>query len=445
METSIITRASTKIYERLFANKLRNQGRIRSQMKAIYLVTGERLNSKIDLFYIEILKNSILVILVSIFLFLIVFIKAVMDKTNAIEVVRNDYGQYDKEINLLVEEDTYEDNIYIDVPAIIYTHSELNDIGKKVIEYIDDSILINNSSFDHITDNIYLPESTNYTGVYIQWEIDDYSLVSMDGTVHNENLNTQQLVNIKAHVMYETELVSKEYEVKICPKIYSEEELKSKEIKEYIEKILGNSPYEKIVYIPEEYEGVTIKNEEKHNSISLYIVILAGIVCVLLYFRQKEIINSKFKDRNKELLKNYPLFINKLVLLLGAGLTLRGAFLRMSNNKEDKGYLYDEMVFTVHEIEAGIPETAAYYNFGRRIGLPPYLKASTLLIQNVTMGSKGLLPLLEQEELVAFEQRKELAKRQGEEAGTKLLFPMIIQMLIVMLIIMIPALMNFNM
>ena len=45
----------------------------------------------------------------------------------------------------------------------------------------------------------------------------------------------------------------------------------------------------------------------------------------------------------------------------------------------------------------------------------------------------------------AFEERKNQAKRYGEEAGTKLLIPMIMILLVVMVIIMYPALVNFNM
>jgi hypothetical protein len=67
----------------------------------------------------------------------------------------------------------------------------------------------------------------------------------------------------------------------------------------------------------------------------------------------------------------------------------------------------------------------------------------TLLEQNVTKGSKGMVSLLEQEERNAMNERINLAKKRGEEAGTKLLGPMILLLLIVMLMIMIPAFLSF--
>jgi hypothetical protein len=44
----------------------------------------------------------------------------------------------------------------------------------------------------------------------------------------------------------------------------------------------------------------------------------------------------------------------------------------------------------------------------------------------------------------AFEERKKNAKRLGEEAGTKLLVPMMIMMAIVIMIVMVPAIMTMQ-
>ena len=69
--------------------------------------------------------------------------------------------------------------------------------------------------------------------------------------------------------------------------------------------------------------------------------------------------------------------------------------------------------------------------------------SDNLITQNVKKGTKGIMNLLEQEEQNALEERKNLAKKYGEEATTKLLGPMMILLLIIMLIIMIPAFMSF--
>ena len=88
-------------------------------------------------------------------------------------------------------------------------------------------------------------------------------------------------------------------------------------------------------------------------------------------------------------------------------------------------------------------EEQIYYQLGRRLGIPAYIKLMTLLEQNVVKGSRGLRDIFEQEEQAALEERKNLARKLGEEAGTKLLGPMVLLLVIVMLLIMVPAFMSF--
>ena len=59
-------------------------------------------------------------------------------------------------------------------------------------------------------------------------------------------------------------------------------------------------------------------------------------------------------------------------------------------------------------------------------------------------GTKGLAEILENEVNDAYEDRKALARKKGEEAGTKLLLPMGIMLVISMAIIIIPAFLSMG-
>ena len=141
-----------------------------------------------------------------------------------------------------------------------------------------------------------------------------------------------------------------------------------------------------------------------------------------------------------------------MTLLLGAGMTIRKAW-----NKIVKDYIrerdadshkeriaYEEMYETECYIESGMSELEAYEEFGRRCDCREYMKFASLLAQNLKKGSKDLTRLLENESEDAFEQRKNLARKKGEEASTKLLIPMIMMLCCVMAIVMVPALMSFK-
>ena len=72
----------------------------------------------------------------------------------------------------------------------------------------------------------------------------------------------------------------------------------------------------------------------------------------------------------------------------------------------------------------------------RESGLP---KFGMLLSQNLRKGTKGLTNLLQREAQEAFEERKNMAKKLGEEAGTKLMIPLFLMLAVVFVIVTVPA------
>lgn len=142
---------------------------------------------------------------------------------------------------------------------------------------------------------------------------------------------------------------------------------------------------------------------------------------------------------------DYPQMVSKLTLYLGAGMTIRKAWYQIAEDyeyqREEKGEreVYEEMIYTMHEIQGGASEGECYERFGERCALPVYKKFGAMLSQNLKKGTKGLAPLLRQEADNAFEERKSLAKRLGEEAGTKLLIPMFLMLAVVLVMIVVPA------
>ena len=95
-------------------------------------------------------------------------------------------------------------------------------------------------------------------------------------------------------------------------------------------------------------------------------------------------------------------------------------------------------------MKMGYSETEAYLEFGRRCGIHSYVKFAGLLEQNIKKGTKGLKEILNNEVTEAFEERKALARKRGDEAGTQLLIPMVIMLIISIVIIIVPAILSFN-
>jgi CO dehydrogenase/acetyl-CoA synthase alpha subunit len=105
--------------------------------------------------------------------------------------------------------------------------------------------------------------------------------------------------------------------------------------------------------------------------------------------------------------------------------------------------VYEEIVMICYELQSGKSETEAYDHLGRRCQVQAYMKLSALLSQNIRKGSNDLQQMLRREADNAFAERKNMARKLGEEAGTKLLLPMMMMLCIVMVLIMIPAYFSF--
>ena len=79
-----------------------------------------------------------------------------------------------------------------------------------------------------------------------------------------------------------------------------------------------------------------------------------------------------------------------------------------------------------------------------RCKVQSFRKLTALLLQNLKKGSSELVGLLHSEAVNAFEIRKSAARKLGEEAGTKMLFPMILSLGVVLVILIVPAWMSFQ-
>ena len=106
--------------------------------------------------------------------------------------------------------------------------------------------------------------------------------------------------------------------------------------------------------------------------------------------------------------------------------------------------MYEEVLKTCYEVQGGVGEERAYERFGERCGGIRYRKLGHMLAQNLRKGTNGLVGLLEKEAEDAFEERKSMARKYGEEAGTKLMFPMLVMLGVIMVILLVPAISSFQ-
>ena len=203
--------------------------------------------------------------------------------------------------------------------------------------------------------------------------------------------------------------------------------------------------------LPQSVDGVSLKWSEPKQHLVVKVLFFEIIIVVLLYFVAQERTRTAEKARQDQMHLDYAEFVNKLLILLGSGMSLKQSLNRISARYVDKREkkqtkeraLYEELLRTNYEIQDGESERLAYQKFGERTGLSCYHRLVRILIQNLQTGNRGLCELLGQEAAAALEERKALARKLAEEAGTKMLLPLLMMLGIVIAIIMVPAMQLF--
>lgn len=363
---------------------------------------------------------------------------------------RNTYGKGDIPIELIAQIEGEEEIFQYVVAERKYTKDEAEAIYQSAIELLPGIICGPNDSLDDVRYDLNLVTRIDGYPFDVSWESSSYALVNTDGTVNNEELQESVIVMLTAGFRYDQWSWEHQMYVQVSPKIYTYREILRSRIEELLHIQEEQTGSTEVMVLPDSVESEPIIWKEIIEDSSGYLLMLAILAAGFLYFGAGRDLDRKLERRKKELLLDYPEIVNKLSLYMGAGMTIRNAFVKMGEDykkqqKERRRYVYEEILITCNELQSGRSENDAYDHFGKRCQVPVYMMLSTLLSQNLRKGSNDLLYMLRQEADNAFAERKNLAKKLGEEAGTKLLLPMMMMLCIVMVIIMIPAYFSFMM
>ena len=332
-----------------------------------------------------------------------------------------------------------------------YTPEEADRLFEEASAVMEKTVLGDNESFDKVCCDLSFVSQLEGYPFEISWKTDNYDIIGHDGKIKSEEIPDDGCpVELNATYKYDDRSWQQVLFINVVPKKLSGEE----RIRAAIEGLLKDadkaSKYEEQVVLPESYRDGDIVWSRKKDDSSLILMILmlfAGGLCFVL--KDKEL-QKKIDERNAQMLLDYPRFVSQIVLYLGAGMTLRTVFAKLSEEylgKKEKGakarFMYEELVRSTREMGTGKSEAEILESFGKRCSGQEYARLCALLSQNQKKGNSELLRLLQEESSKAFENRMNLVRKRGEEAGTKLLLPMTLMLLIVMVVIMIPAYMTF--
>lgn len=332
------------------------------------------------------------------------------------------------------------------------TRSEAEQIFENAEKELETFILGENESLEAVSGNLSLPGKLQRGAVEVACYFEPYELVDADGAILWENRKEDQdLVKVTAEMQCQEYQASHVFYLQLTPRELDETETFLKEVKDSLD-LENQKEGETCVALPAEYNGTALKWQKERESYAGLVLLLGIIAMSARYVYSKEKAEREKKAWNRQILLDYPEIVGKLSLLTGAGMTVSAAWGRIAaeyGRQRENGMIlfrpgYEEMQKTWHEMQDGVGEMQAYGNFGSRCGQPQYRKLSSILMQNVRKGTKGMQQLLDAEAEEAFLQRKLYARQLGEEAGTKMLLPMGMMLLVVFAVLMLPAMMNLQ-
>lgn len=400
--------------------------------------------------------SEVLCILAGVILFFAVEASGRTDPLRDGYIRRNEYGKGEEEIVLIAEGAGYGNQgieIVFPVEERRYTDEQTKKELAELKERLWDVISGDNGSVNQVRTKLNLISKDSKTGFYIRWSSTPAGIIDYDGEICAESLQTDQgqQVILTAEVSdgYGTsEQIS--IPVQVFLPLLSVEEKQRKELTEEIRRREKQNRTEEGFYLPKEYKGNALSYHSRNETDSIWLLLIGPLLVILLRARSADQKKQLKKNREKKLLLDYSEVVSKLQIFLGAGMTVRTAWERivldyqkLQENGEEERPAYEEMLQTYYQIRSGTAEGKAYAEFGRRCMLQPYLKLAGLLEQNRKTGTKNFRYLLQAEMTDAFEQRKNLARRQGEEAATKLLIPLFLMLGVVMVIVVVPAFLTF--
>lgn len=356
-------------------------------------------------------------------------------------IERNDYGGKEEtcELFLVLDGESYEYSL--NIAPMEYTQEEFYLKGEEVFDQIRDYILGDNPDFQHISSDLNLFPEEILECFDIEWDSSHPMLIDEEGHVFSDNIIRKETVTLRANLFYGEYCLSKEYSFVMQPVNDTKKNL-SKAF-QTLENMEANSRNQKFIEIPDDLHGVKIELKTNKEYAELKVLFLGVAVSFLIVMLQKEKLMSKGKERDNMLSGLYPSFVNKLWLLLGAGMTIKKALFQIVSEAEEKGILQREIEYSLNQIDTGLDEGLAYEELGRRINIPMYTRLMNQISHHLKRGGNDLLKYMEEEVKTSYNVRKEFARRLGEEASTKLLFPMIVLMAIVMVIVIVPAVTGF--
>lgn len=167
--------------------------------------------------------------------------------------------------------------------------------------------------------------------------------------------------------------------------------------------------------------------------------LLAAAVIPMVMVRDLDV---KIRKKQQQMIMELPEILSTIVLLVNAGETVNRAWIRCVEARPHKAQtpLYKELAQAVHELQMNVSFVKVMEDFSKRCALHEVSLFTSTLLLNYKRGGSDFVVALHALSLELWQRRKSVSRTLGEEASSKLVFPMVLIFVVVMVIVAAPAL-----
>jgi tight adherence protein C len=161
--------------------------------------------------------------------------------------------------------------------------------------------------------------------------------------------------------------------------------------------------------------------------------------CMIPALRARDL-SSQSDRRRLRITLELPVLLSRLMVLVNAGENVWRALPRTMDARPLKGHpLYDELSAALAAMNRGESMNLAMEEFGRRCAMPEAKLFAAVLLMNAKRGGEELVPALRELTRQLWDKRKAAARTLGEQASSRLAFPLVLIFLIIILLVGAPA------
>lgn len=393
-------------------------------------------------------RSYLILTIIFIISVLIVIIGSNVDKAIVEQLKRPEYGQAEQK-EVLRAKANYEGDIIERVISIRVPSKELTDDEKREVllayrKSLPSQILGGNSDLNEVTTDLDLPEGDSKANIKVEW-LSDSEILNNRGEL--DTLMAKEGGNVILTAIISLDQLVEEVHIPITILPFDTNE-HSRAIENRLYKV-AEEMEEKLeveddVVLPESLdEKITVEWSRQRESVLPVIICLFLFGYLILFFKRYEGIEREIKRRKEAIVDDFPDFIDKLILLLNAGLVTDVALRKVTMDHQrfkEKRPLYEGLMEMQKRIdETNAPLTKELREFAQKSCVRELIRFATIIEDNINKGST-LAEKLEGEGNLLWLGKKKRAEEKGRLAETKLTFPLLLLLIALLLITTAPVL-----